>query len=231
MANGLPIDDPNSGYDPQDPYSNREKRFYESLVYDGSEWAGAVIVMKQGVGSKNETDLASKNESTNTGYYIRKGLNPAYAINGNNRQNSANYIILRYAEVLLGYAEAQNEAVGPDQSVYDAINKVRARVDLPPLEEGLSQDEMREAIYQERRVELAFEDKRYFDLLRLKLAEEKLNGVMHAMLIEEVGGNVVYTVIPATQGEMVFHPEKNYLFPIPQSAIDRNPNLTQNPGY
>ncbi|WP_236974301.1 RagB/SusD family nutrient uptake outer membrane protein [Membranihabitans maritimus] len=231
MANGLPIDHPESGYDPQNPYAAREKRFYESIVYDGSEWAGAEIVMKQGVGSRNETDLASKNESTNTGYYIRKGLNPQYAINGNNQQNSGNYIIFRYAEVLLGYAEAQNEAVGPDQSVYDAINKVRSRVDLPPLEEGLTQNEMREAIYQERRVELAFEDKRYFDLLRLRLAEEKLNGSMHAMLIEDIGGTWTYKVIPATQGEMVFNPEKNYLFPIPQSAIDRNNNLEQNPGY
>lgn len=231
MANGLPIDHPDSGYDPQDPYANREKRFYESIIYDGSIWVGAEMVMKQGVGSRNETDLASKNESTNTGYYIRKGLDPAYAVNGPNQLNSANYIIFRYAEVLLGYAEAQNEFSGPDDSVYDAVNEVRARVDLPPLPGGLTQDEMRDAIYQERRVELAFEDKRYFDLLRLKIAEEKLNGHMQAMVIENVGGTWTYKVVPATQGEMVFHPEKNYLFPIPQSAIDRNTNLTQNPGY
>lgn len=231
MANGLPIDHPESGYDPQNPYTNREKRFYESIIYDGSIWVGSEMVMKQGVGSRNETDLASKNESTNTGYYIRKGLNPAYAVNGPNQLNSANYIIFRFAEILLGYAEAQNEAVGPDESVYEAINLVRARVDLPPLKDGLTQDEMRKAIYQERRVELAFEDKRYFDLLRLKLAEKNLNGHMQAMLIEKVGGDWVYKVIPATQGEMTFNPEKNYLFPIPQSAMDRNPNLQQNPNY
>lgn len=231
MANGKAIGDPGSGYDPQNPYTNREKRFYESIVYDGSVWAGSEIIMKQGVGSRNETDLASKNESTNTGYYIRKGLDPKYAINGNHMQSSANYIIFRYAEILLAYAEAQNEAVGPDQSVYDAVNEVRDRVDLPVLENGLTQEEMRKAIYQERRVELAFEDKRYLDLIRLKLAEKNLNGHMHAMLIEKEGGVWKYKVIPATQGEMVFHAEKNYLFPIPQAAMDRNPNLTQNPGY
>lgn len=231
MDNGLPIDHPESGYDEQNPYENREKRFYESIIYDGSIWVGSEMVMKQGLGSPNETDLASKNESTNTGYYIRKGLDPAYTINGDNRLNNANYIIFRYAEVLLGYAEAQNEAIGPEASVYDAVNEVRARVDLPPLESGLTQEEMRKAIHQERRVELAFEDKRYFDLLRLKLAEEKLNGHMHAMLIESIGGEWTYKVIPATQGEMVFHPEKNYLFPIPRAAMDRNPNLTQNPNY
>lgn len=231
MANGLPIDHPESGYDPQNPYSNRELRFYESIIYDGSIWVGSEMVMKQGVGSRNETDLASKNESTNTGYYIRKGLNPEYAVNGPNQLNSANYIIFRYAEVLLGYAESQNEFSGPNESVYDAVNQVRERVNLPPLPPGLSQNEMREAIYQERRVELAFEDKRYFDLLRLKLAEVNLNGHMKAMVIEDVNGVWTYKIVPATQGEMVFHPEKNYLFPIPQSAIDRNPNLSQNPGY
>ncbi len=231
MANGLAIDAPGSGYDPQNPYANREKRFYESIVYDGSIWAGSEIVMKQGVGSRNETDLASKNESTNTGYYLRKGLDPKYAINGPHGQSSANYIIFRYAEVLLAYAEAQNEASGPDQSIYDAINEVRARVALPPLANGLTKEEMRKAIYQERRVELAFEDKRYLDLIRLKLAETNLNGHIHAMLIEKEGGVWKYKVIPATQGEMVFHAEKNYLWPIPQSAIDRNPNLAQNPNY
>lgn len=231
MANGLAIDDPNSGYDPQNPYSNREKRFYESIVYDGSVWAGSEIVMKQGVGSRNETDIASKNESTNTGYYLRKGLDEKYAINGPHQLSSANYIIFRYAEILLGYAEARNEASGPDETVYNAINKIRARVDLPPLRDGLSQAEMRKAIQKERRIELAFEDKRYLDLIRLKLAEDKLNGHMHGMVIEEVDGEWQYRVFPATQGEMVFHPEKNYLWPIPIAAIDRNPKLEQNPGY
>lgn len=231
MANGKAINEPGSGYNPQNPYANREKRFYESIVYDGSIWAGSEIIMKQGVGSRNETDLASKNESTNTGYYLRKGLDPKYAINGPHLQSSANYIIFRFAEVLLAYAEAQNEASGPDQSIYDAINEVRARVDLPPLTAGLTQAEMRKAIYQERRVELAFEDKRYLDLIRLKLAEINLNGHMHAMLIEQEGGVWKYKVIPATQGEMVFHAEKNYLWPIPQSARDRNDNLDQNPNY
>lgn len=231
MANGLPIDHPESGYDSQNPYTNREKRFYESVVYDGAIWAGSEITIKQGLGSPNETDLASKNESTNTGYYLRKGLDEKYAINGPNQLSSANYIIFRYADVLLGYAEAQNEAEGPSQSVYDAINQIRSRVDLPPLEPGLSKDAMREAIYQERRVELAFEDKRWFDLRRLKIAEEKLNGNLHAMVIKKADDIWVYEVVPAADGNMVFYPEKNYFLPIPQSAIDRNPELAQNPGY
>lgn len=231
MANGLPITDPASGYDPQRPYENREKRFYQSIIYDGAEWLGFEMVMKQGVGSLNATDLSNFNESTNTGYYLRKGLNPAYTVNGPNHLNSASFIIFRYAEVLLSYAEAQNEAVGPDASVYDAVNQVRARSELPPLRTGMSKDEMRVAIHRERRVELAFEEKRWYDLMRLKLAEETLNGIVHGMVIEKEGSSWVYTVIPAPDGSRTFYPEKNYVLPIPQSAIDRNPELEQNPNY
>jgi hypothetical protein len=231
MSNGRPITDPASGYDPQNPYVNREKRFYQSIVYDGATWVGSEIVIRHGLGSRDETDLSNLNESTNTGYYLLKGLNPKYAINGNNLQNSANFIIFRYAEVLLSYAEAQNEAVGPDASVYAAVNEVRERSELPPLPEGLSQEQMRAAIHRERRVELAFEEKRWYDLMRLKLAEKNLNGTLHAMLIENQNNKWVYKIVPAAEGARTFYANKNYLYPIPQSAIDRNKNLVQNANY
>ena len=230
MANGLPITDPASGYNPQNPYVNREKRFYETIIYDGSVWLGATMIMKQGVGSLNATDLNNSSISTRTGYYVIKGVNPRYA-GAQDNGNSANWIIFRYAEVLLSYAEARNEATGPDQSVYDAINAVRDRSDLPDLPPGLNQADMRIAIQRERRVELAFEEKRLPDLLRLRLAETKLNGTVHAIKIDIVGGNTVYTVVPAGGGAKVFDPSKNYVLPIPQSAIDRNSNLEQNPNY
>lgn len=231
MANGLPISDPASGYDPQNPYINREKRFYQSIIYDGSFWIGYEMIMKQGVGSRNATDLSNSNEATNTGYYLKKGLDPKYAINGPHQLSSANYVIFRYAEALLGYAEAQNEASGPDESVYKAVNQVRQRADLPPLPSSLTQSEMRVAIRRERRVELAFEDKRWYDLMRLKLAEQNLNGFLHAVQIKEVGGKWVYEIIPAPDGKRTFYADRNYVYPIPQSAIDRNLNLEQNPNY
>jgi hypothetical protein len=230
MANGLPISDPASGYDPQNPYANREKRFYESIVYDGAEWLGDIMVMKQGVGSLNATDLNNSSISTRTGYYTRKLVNPKYA-GALDNGNSANWIIFRYAEVLLSYAEAQNEAVGPDASVYDAIDAVRERSDLEGLPENLNQLQMRTAIHRERRVELAFEEKRLPDLLRLKLAEVNLNGPLHAIKIEMEGGKWVYESIPAGGGLRKFYPEKNYVLPIPQSARDKNPKLEQNPNY
>ncbi len=230
MANGLPITDPASGYDPQKPYVGREKRFYESIVYDGSTWLGSEMIMKQGVGSLNATDLNNSSISTRTGYYIRKGINPKYA-SATNNQNSANWIIFRYAEVLLSYAEAKNEATGPDGSVYEAINTVRKRVNLPDLPAGLSQAAMRVAIHRERRVELAFEDKRLPDLLRLRLAEVILNRPVHAMKIAKEGAQWVYTKVPAGGGNRAFFPAKNYFLPIPQSAIDKNAKLVQNPNY
>lgn len=230
MANGLPITDPASGYDPQRPYINRERRFYQSIVYDGSMWLGFEIVMKQGMGSRNATDLSDKDESSNTGYYWRKALDEKFATIGN-IQNSANSIIFRYGEVLLSYAEAQNEASGPDASVYDAINKVRERSALSPLKGSLSQQQMREAIQHERRVELAFEDKRWYDLLRWKLAEKNLNGLLSAILIEKVNDKWVYKSVPAPGGSRAFYANKNYVLPIPEAAIARNSKLTQNPNY
>lgn len=232
MANGLPITDPASGYDPQNPYLNREKRFYQSIVYDGSKWLGYEMETWIGSGSRNTLDLSSANEATNTGYYLRKGLNPKYEFaSGDQRLSSASFIIFRYAEVLLSYAEAKNEESGPDETVYTAVNKVRERSGLPALKTGLTQVQMRALIQQERRVELAFEEKRWTDLLRLKMAETKLNGAFHAMKITKEGGKKVYAVIEAPNGGRLFSANKNYLLPIPQAVIDKNAKLIQNPNY
>lgn len=230
MANGLPISDPLSGYNAKQPYKGRELRFYNDIVYDGSEWLGTEMVMKQGVGSRSATDLSNLNEATNTGYYWKKMMDPKYAFVGNS-QNSAHFILFRYAEVLLGYAEAQNEYGGPDQSVYDAVNLVRKRVELPPLKAGLDKVSMRKAILRERRVEFTLEEKRWMDLVRWKLAEEKLNGPLHAVVIRQVNGQWEHSYVPAPGGLRAFHANRNYWLPIPQAAKDRNTKLVQNPNY
>ncbi|MDR1116554.1 MAG: RagB/SusD family nutrient uptake outer membrane protein [Tannerella sp.] len=249
MANGRPVDDPESGYDPQNPYANRERRFYESIVYDGSYWYNDTIYTRLGVGSLNELDLSDAGDATNTGYNLRKRMNPNIqlgAANWDGYTSSQHYYYFRYAEVLLGYAEARNEAAGPDPSVYAAINQVRERNPsnpyLPPLREGLSQSEMRTEIRRERRVELAFEDKRRWDIVRWKAAEELYSRGLHAMRIEEIDGKLHYTVIPATGGNRKFN-WYNYWFPVPQQVLDRNEVIRaqnggpdnwkngQNPGY
>ena len=125
------------------------------------------------------------------------------------------FVLLRYADIKLMYAEAQNEVSGPDNSIYQQINDVRARVNMPSLPQGLSKDEMRQRIRHERRVELALEGVRYFDLRRWGIAEQTLNGFVQGPLL------------PAS----IY--KSNYEFwPIPQTEIDRNsPDLKQNDGY
>lgn len=239
MANGKPISDPTSGYNPQNPYANRERRFYKWIVYDGApykmDWMPTTDTIYTRIDkvkpSLNEIDFAST-DNTNTGYFFKKKLNPRYRPASG--LSGANYIYYRYTEVLLGYAEAQNEAVGPDQSVYDAINAVRARVDLPPLPAGLSQAEMRKWIRQERRVELCFENKRFHDIIRWGIAHEVLTKDLHGMKIEnskpnDNSGVWVYTPVGLNHPHRFTN--KQYMHPIPQTAMASNPALLQNPGY
>jgi len=239
MANGKTIDDPTSGYDPQDPYTNREKRFYDFIVYDGApyklDWMekGDTIYTRidEVNPSLNEIDFGS-DDVGNTGYYSKKKLNPDAPRGGG--ASGQNYIYYRYAMVLLNYAEAQNEASGPDQSVYDAINMIRNRSQLPDLEIGLDQTAMRNAIHRERRVELGYENNRFFDIIRWKIAEDVMSVDRHGMKITNTSpsdnkGVWKYEVIPLNHPH-VFTP-KMYMNPIPQAIIDQNSQIKQNPGY
>jgi hypothetical protein len=124
------------------------------------------------------------------------------------------WILIRYADVLLMYAEAQNEASGPDASVYDAINEVRARAEMPPIPDGLSKEEMRQRIRDERRVELALEGFRWSDVRRWRTAEDYIPTII------DIGG-----------AQRKFDPSKHYLLPFPQTEMDINDQLEQNPGY
>jgi hypothetical protein len=180
MANGKAITDPGSGYDPQDPYANREPRFKQSILYNGNTFNGTTFLSAVGSGS-NAIDLADATDNTNTGYCTKKRMDTTVNI-FQWAASAQNLYYFRYAEVLLNYAEAQNEAVGPDASVYAALDEVRTRAGIPTFSQvypGVSQAQMRELIRRERRVELAFEDKRYFDLIRWEIAEINLNKVLN----------------------------------------------------
>jgi hypothetical protein len=232
MDNGLATTDAGSGFDPTHPYTNREPRFYQSIVYDSSLWQDYLILTR--MGGNNQIDLGAISDISNTGYYGKKTLDSS--INGQislgNSLNTSNYIIFRYAEVLLSYAEAQNEAVGPDGTVQNAVNLVRARVFLPPVPAGLSQDSMRTIIHRERRIELAFEDKRWFDIRRWDITTKGpavLTNPDYGMLITpQPSGPPTYQKVVACVNK--FSEYMNWL-PIPQSVIEQNPQLTQNQGY
>lgn len=239
MANGKPISDPSSGYDPQNPYVGREKRFYDYIVYDGApykqDWMEKIDTIYTRIDkvrpSKNQLDFGT-DDVGNTGYYFRKKINPLQPRGGSS--SGENYVYYRYAEVLLNYAEAQNEAAGPDATVYTAINQIRKRSNLPDLTAGLSQAAMRNAIYNDRRVELCFEAKRFYDIIRWKTAMDVMNKDLHGMMITNTSpadnsGKWVYQQINLNHPHVFT--QKMYLNPIPQTVIDRNKKIVQNPGY
>lgn len=216
-------------FDPENPYNNRDKRFAATIIYDGSPWKSGVIYTRLGVANNpNELDASGAGGKGRTGYFMKKAVDPA-VVPGNS--SGGNSIIWRYAEVLLNYAEAQNEAVGPDESVYAAIKKVRLRAGLPELPANLTKDQMRARIRRERRVELAFEGKRFSDIRRWKTAEAIFAQPLRAMKITLAGGKPVYEKVNAGGGKIAFDASKNYLMPIPQSVIAQNTKIRQNPNY
>lgn len=154
------------------------------------------------------------------GYYaIKKWLTPGMTNPDYGALDDNDFVLLRFADIKLMYAEAQNEAAGPDASVYTQVNDVRARpgVNMAPLSAGLTKDQMRDAIRHERRVEFAMEGLRYFDLRRWGIATQKLNGFVPNPLAPTI----------KTKYE-----DKYEFWPIPQTEIDRNaPVLLQNPNY
>lgn len=232
MSNGKSIEDPSSGYDPAHPFENRDPRFYATLILNGSTFMGNTINMSVNSPTK---DRIGGPYATLTGYLMRKGTDESNMDYFGNTGSDQNWIELRFAEVLLNYAEARNEALeAPGQNIYDAIERVRARAGLDPyqLPAGLTKEQMRDKIRHERYIELAFEQKRYWDLRRWKTAVQRLDGqTFHAMhMTKHEDGSYTYEVKPIIQGPYIFE-EHMYFMPIPQREIEKNPNLEQNPGW
>jgi hypothetical protein len=209
MDNGLPISDPVSGYDAANPYKDRDPRLYATIVYPGDTYMGTTV---------------SDSRFAITGYGVEKysiytdAKPPAELADLKGGQSYTNYIVLRYADILLMYAEARNEYVGPDASVYDAINKVRARAGMPDIPMGLSQTDMRKAIHLERRIEFACEGYYYNDIRRWRTAEVVMNAPIYSWDGSEIEVRK-------------FNPGRDYWWPIPQAQLDLNSHLKQNSGY
>jgi hypothetical protein len=239
MNNGKAISDPSSGYNPQDPYVNRDPRFYATILYNGASYRGSVVETFT-PGGKDSKDGPDNWNTSKTGYYLRKFMNDAYPLQ--NPWGNAGFqpwYYLRYAEILLNFAEAANEAYGPDVvpagsslSARTAINLIRSRpsVNMPALPAGLSQDAMRTAIRHERRVELAFEEHRFYDVRRWKIAETTENKPALGISINKSGNTFTYSSKVALDGRS-FNP-KMYWLPIPRAEIQASGNkIQQNPGY
>ncbi|MBE6215287.1 MAG: RagB/SusD family nutrient uptake outer membrane protein [Bacteroidales bacterium] len=217
--------------DPENPYANRDPRLAASIVTNGSTWNGRVIDQSAGA----TDDMANANASR-TGYYLKKFLTDNLnLVQGQVAQH--NWVAYRYAEILLNYAEAMNEAFGPDavpagyaMSARAALQQVRTRASsrLPKVL-ATDKDSFREAVKRERRVELAFEDHRYWDLLRWKDAMEVLNNPVLGVAVTKTENGWSYEVKEVAI--RTFH-ERNYYLPFLRSEIENSGNtLEQNPNY
>lgn len=237
MSNGLAITDPNSGYDSTQPYQNRDPRLTYTVIHDSTirpiyDQAPAPVQLY--LNANYSPPIASSQDAvytgTATGFYINKMLDTAvtwYGFNGSNRSLP----LMRYAEILLNFAEATNEAYGPTQQVYQAVEAVRQRAGLRPyqLPTGLSQTDMRTAIQTERQLEFAFEGLRFFDVRRWLIAAQTETLYMHGMEVDRSSAaGTVYKRFGVRQ-----HNFNNamYLWPIPLGEIAKSPNLLQNPLY
>ena len=178
-------------------FQNRDPRLRETVTH-----SGYATFPDEGYEDKERLKLTDQQQ---TGFGMMKYLQPTTVMPSYSTISDADVIILRYAEVLLMIAEAENEANGPTQKVYDAVNAVRTRSEMPPLPDNLSQDEMRERIRHEWRVEFVFEGQRYFQLKRWKLMEELVDGAVDPALPTYI---------------KVFKPAF-YYWPIPQTEIDK----------
>jgi hypothetical protein len=198
-------------YDPSKPFEKRDPRMRLTFFFPGDTKA-------QGWPFTGDLSVATpgKDSWTNGFYAVKKWLDPSLVNPDYGAIDEQDFVLLRYADILLMYAEAENEAKGPANAI-TAVNQVRKRAGMPALAAGLSQTETREKIRHERRVEFALEGQRYFDLRRWGIATKKLNGFVQNPLAPTVKSK---------------YEDKYEFWPIPQTEIDRNaPMLTQNPGY
>jgi len=254
-TDGLRIDQ-SPLFDPASPYENRDPRMEQSILRPG-EWYNnfkfethpdSTTTLQNVGGTINRVNnLEVTNQyATFTGYHWKKYFDEA-DLPGEVARSQQNFIVMRYAEVLLTYAEAKIELNEIDNSVIEAINEVRGRasVGMPTVDMGMTQAEFRDLIRYERTVELAQEGFRLFDLRRWRIAEHVMPGNMLGRRIkahwyDEIVpsfneyGKPVYpneTSVFQIISTNTFDPSKNYLWPVPQREIDVNSELDQNPGW
>jgi len=246
MANGKMINEAGSGYVEEgfsttdtkytkagtyNMYVNREPRFYVCITYNGMTWfntsEGTKTVELYNTGN---TGKQGSYDYSRTGYLVRKNYHPnTYPRQG--RSVARPLVLFRLGEIYLNYAEALNEAQPGHPDILTYVNAIRERAGIPGLPAGLTQEEMRTRIRQERRIELAFEYHRYFDTRRWNIALQTDGGPFYGMNVD--AGNSVQDLsfYKRTVFETRVFAQQHYFFPIPQFDIDRNKKLVQNPGW
>lgn len=226
MANGLPISDPNSGYDVGDPFANRDPRLYETVLTNGDVFQGRTAQLW--VGGIERQSIGQMMAAT--GYDMRKFLldfNSATSFG-----SVVQFPYLRLAEIYLTYAEASNQLNnGPTQEAYRCINMVRNRVGLPDLTPNLNKQQFHEAVLNERACEFGYEEVRWFDLIRWKKADD-FTKTLHGMNIFRAGDEFTYQLfeLPGRAWQRSWSP-KWYLSAFPPTEVNKGYGLVQNPGW
>jgi len=227
-------------YDATNPFENRDPRLEVNVLHDGEEMYGVTIKVAP-LKSSGNTGIGQHGDATATGYYQQKWLDPSIYPLTDGWDMGKDGVVIRYAEVLLTYAEAKNELSALDASAFDAVNQVRSRVGMPALQNTdaskptycATQDDLRQRIRNEWRVEFALEGgKRQWDIRRWGIAMDVMNKPRYGLKYEINGDEcILYQGSQQAVGEATAYKEHNYVYPVPQKEIDLNPNLTQNPGY
>lgn len=246
--NGAPIAN-STIYDSTNPFANRDPRLEVNVLHDGETMYGVTIKVAP-LSSSGNTGIGQHGDATATGYYQQKWLDPSIDPQSTGWDMGKDWVVIRYAEVLLTYAEAKNELSPLDPSAFDAVNQVRRRVGMPDLQNTDptkptycgTQDDLRKRIWNEWRVEFALEGgKRQWDIRRWGIAKDVLNAPFEGLrytLVDDPnapkGDNgkkcILYVGEPLKLTGSHYE-DHNYLLPIPQTEIDLNPKLEQNPGY
>src|SRR5690606_15599200 len=228
MINGKRTDEAGSGYNPNDPFANRDPRFNYTIAYNGTMWYDGDSRTKKPVYTFVGSGVDGYDKvNHSTGYFWRKMQEENTAWNGGS-STERSLPLIRYAETLISYAEASNE-IGEINEAYDMLILLRKRAGILPgddglygLKPGMTKLQMREQIYHERRVEFAYEEQRFWDVRRWKIAERDYNGLqLTAMKItQKVNTNFTdfnYEVVPIdhVNSKLTFY-KRFYLFPISQ---------------
>jgi hypothetical protein len=220
-------------YNPADPYANRDPRLSYTVLFNQGLRLGtnkAVSPVNTYVGAAQDGYPLTK-----TGYFLRKFLDENTIASTTSSTTERVFPLIRYAEILLNYAEASNES-GDINTAYTQLIAVRKRAGINAgadnmygLTAGMSKEDMRAVIQNERRVELAIEEHRYWDVRRWKIAENVSNKKLHGMKVTKVGNGYTYELIDIRTP--VFTAPKWYLWPIPQLEVNKSADLQQNPGW
>lgn len=215
------------------PYSNRDPRLSMTVILNNTQWKGRAVEIWTGGKDGKGVDRA-----TRTGYYLKKHVDENLDLL-QNRTSVHSWILFRLAEVYLNYAEAMNEAHGPDLdpegyglTARAAFNEVRKRtsVNMPQLIAGQWQQEaFRKKLQNERRVEMAFEEQRYWDARRWKLGTQLFNAPVRGVDITRTPAGT-FTYAPFQLETRVFQPHMNW-YPVPQVEKIKSSSLEQTPGW